>query len=353
MKTKKESVLPSSMNNKSKKMGKKTRKISLVLTTLVSMIGCFLYSEACKQLTYNSLDISFKEIKEIEYGTANYNPLSLVEDSKGSITKYTKKVDTKKVGKQELVFEIAKNGISKKIKVNVEVKDTKAPTIALKEEEITITEGDSYDLNTNVEKVNDIVDGDLAYNEDEELPHYTISSDFDNNKPGTYTAYIKAVDSNGNSEEKSYQIKVEAKPVQKIVQKENYTNAKATVDTSSVVNAALSLIGTKYTYGGSSIETGFDCSGFVKYVYNTVGKNISRSSKSQIYDGMAVERQNMQAGDIIIWSTNSNNIPTHASIYIGDNTIVHAINSTRGVQTTNINYWENNGGGHIVSIRRI
>jgi len=339
-----DSILPSKNINKRKKV------IIGILVLLVLITSVLIYNFICIKMIYNSLDISFKKIKEIEYGTANYSSLDLIEDSNGKITKYTKKVNTSKLGKQELAFEITKAGVSKTITVDIEIKDTTAPTILLKENEVTITQGETYDLNSNVEKVNDTVDGDLIYNGDEKAPRYTIASDFDSNKPGKYGVTINAVDSSGNTQEASYQITVNAKVVNKPIV---YTNRPASIDTTNVVTTALSLIGTKYTPGGNSLETGFDCSGFVQYVYKAVGKDISRSSKTQIKDGDAIERKNMQAGDIIIWSTNSNDIPTHASVYIGDNTIVHAINSSKGVQKTSVNSWENCGGGHIVAIRRI
>lgn len=343
MKLTNDGILPSK-NKKRKKI------IISILYLLILITSILVYNNICIKIIYNSLNISFKEIKEIEYGTANYNALDLVKKSNGSITKYTKKINTEKIGKQELEFEISKSGISKTITVDIEIKDTTAPTISLKNDEITITEGQTYDLNSNIEKITDNVDGDLTYNAKEKEPRYTITSDFNNNKPGEYIVNIKAVDSNSNTKEASYKINVKAKP---IIKTQNYSNKPASIDTTNVVTTALSLIGTKYSYGGNNIENGFDCSGFVQYIYKAVGKNISRSSKTQMNEGTAVERKNMQAGDIVIWSTNSNNTPTHTSVYIGESTIVHAINSTKGVQKTNINSWENGGGGHIIAIRRI
>lgn len=131
----------------------------------------------------------------------------------------------------------------------------------------------------------------------------------------------------------------------------NYSNVEASVDTSSVVNAAYSLLGTRYTAGGTSPSTGFDCSGFVNYVYGVTGTSIGRSSSAQLGNGSAISEGDLQPGDIIIWANNGSNFASHSSIYAGDGTIIHAT-SNKGVQQTNLNNWKN-WGQHIIGIRRI
>lgn len=354
METKKDSVLPS--NKKTvRRLTKRTKRIGLCsLATATLLIGCLTYDNFNKKLIYDSLDISFQEVKEIEYGTANYNPLSLVKHSnEGSKITYKNNVDTTKVGKQEVVFEISKSGISKEFKVDVEVKDTNAPTINLKENEIAITEGENFDLNSNIEDVIDSVDGNLAL-DDETSPHYTIESDLDSNKPGEYNVTVKATDSNNNITETTYKVKVQEKPkVQTVAapKVENYTNNPATVDTTNVITAATSLIGTKYRSGGTTPETGFDCSGFVKYVYSLFGVNLSGGSSSQLKMGQAISENNLQAGDIIIWANNGSNSASHSSIYAGDGSIIHAT-TNKGVQKSNLNSWKT-WGQHIIGIRRV
>lgn len=356
MKTKSD---PISKKDTKKRRIKKSVIISFGVITLCTFFIGYGAKALYRENVYKNLDIDFKEVKEIEYGTANYDAMSLVKAvSDGEITNYTKDVDTLKVGSQELEFEITKGNVVKKVKVKIEVKDSNSPDVALKSDAVTITQGQEFDLNANVESVKDVVDGDIPYTDIEnENAGYTISGNLDVNTPGEYDVTVKAKDLNGNVSESGYKVNVEAPApsVNAEVQKNQnvvYSNAPATVDTSSVVSAAYSLIGSKYSYGGSNPETGFDCSGFVQYIYGAIGKNISRSSGTQLNDGFAVSRENMQPGDIIIWSTQSNDVPTHSSVYVGDNTIVHAINSSRGVQESDLSSWETYGG-HIVGIRRV
>ena len=358
MENEKNSILPASKNKKMRKIDKRTKRISICLmVTILSCVSCVAYDNMRRQVIYDSLDISFTEVKDIEYGTANYNPLSLVKHTnEGSKTTVKNEIDTSKVGKQEIVFEVSKDGVTKEIKTTVEVKDTSAPEVTLKNEEITITEGEDFDLVSNIEKVADKVDGDLAYAEGEsEDANYTVTSDFDKSKPGEYEVTINATDANGNTTETKYKVKVNEKPktVQRTVEQkqETYTNKAASVDTSSVIGAATSLMGIRYRGGGTSPETGFDCSGFVKYVYSLFGVNLSGGSSSQLHAGTAVNEGNMQAGDIIIWANNGSSSAAHSSIYAGDGTIIHAT-TNRGVQKTSLSNWKA-WGQHIIGIRRV
>ncbi len=330
----------------------KARAGLLVLFVTVGLYGYFTYNLVQKQETYDNLNISFFDTKNIEYGTANYNVLDLVENVYGgSIIKYTKNLDTSKVGTQEVVFEISKDDIVKEVKLNVEIKDTNAPEITFKKNEISIYKGDNFDIKSNIEKVADIIDGDISLSNDETTAHYTVSSDFDANKAGKYTVTVTAYDNNGNSSDASYKINVNEKPQPQSNPAVVYTNRAASVDTSSVVAAAQSLLGTRYVSGGTNPNVGFDCSGFVKYVYSLFGVSLSGGSSSQLHAGAAVNEGSMQAGDIIIWANNGSSSASHSSIYAGDGTIIHAT-SNRGVQKTNLNSWKN-WGQHIIGVRRV
>ena len=349
-----------SKKNKTKRILKKKRTFIIGLAFLFTFTGYVANAVHVKH-TYNNMKISFTSVKEVEYGTANYNPLDLVKNVKaGKIKKYTKKIDTTKLGKQELVFEVEKEGVVKTYKIEVNVKDTIAPEIKLENEEVTITAGDEFDVKSNIKSVNDIVDGDIAYteNKEEEKAHYIVETDF-KNEPGEYTVSVNAVDSNNNATSSNYKIKVNPKPVVVPVQRtqtnttsnQNYYSGPASIDTSSVISAAKSLIGVRYSSGGTNPNTGFDCSGFVQYVYGAVGKSINRSSSTQLANGAAVSESDLQAGDIIIWANNGNNSASHSSIYAGDGTIIHAT-SNKGVQQSSLNNWKN-WGQHIIGIRRV
>ena len=104
----------------------------------------------------------------------------------------------------------------------------------------------------------------------------------------------------------------------------------------SVVEYAKQYLGCKYVAGGSSPEGGFDCSGFTSYVYKHFGISLSRSSKGQINDGIAVEKSNLQPGDIVVFNNSSNTSIGHVGIYIGGNSFIHAANPKEGVIITSL-----------------
>lgn len=86
-----------------------------------------------------------------------------------------------------------------------------------------------------------------------------------------------------------------------------------------VVNYALSFQGLPYVWGGTT-PAGFDCSGFVQYVYKHFGYNVSRSTYTQISDG--IEVSNLQPGDLVFFG--DYNAPHHVGMYIGNGCYVHA-----------------------------
>ena len=111
---------------------------------------------------------------------------------------------------------------------------------------------------------------------------------------------------------------------------------------SSVVDTAKSFIGSKYVYGGAS-PSGFDCSGFTSYIYKQYGVNLNRTATGQFQNGVAVDRDDLQAGDLIIFGKSESSI-SHVGIYMGDGMIVHAANPSRGVTTDTIEsgYYDRN-----------
>lgn len=110
------------------------------------------------------------------------------------------------------------------------------------------------------------------------------------------------------------------------------TNTSSTSG-SSVVEKAKSFIGSKYVYGGSS-PNGFDCSGFTSYIYNQYGISLNRTAAGQNSNGTAVDRGNLQPGDLVLFGKSGIN---HVGIYVGNGQIVHAANASRGVTTDTIN----------------
>ena len=96
---------------------------------------------------------------------------------------------------------------------------------------------------------------------------------------------------------------------------------------------AQGFAGYPYVYGGTT-PSGFDCSGFVQYVYAHFGYSIHRTATAQLQDGWYVSRDALQPGDIIYFGYGST--ATHVGIYLGGGAFVHAANSNSGVIISNL-----------------
>lgn len=108
-------------------------------------------------------------------------------------------------------------------------------------------------------------------------------------------------------------------------------------NTNNLTDYAQTLLGTPYIWGGTT-PNGFDCSGFLMYVYKQNGKKIPRTV-SEIWNfAQAVDQ--LQAGDLVFFETYKKG-PSHAGIYIGNQQFIHAGTST-GVTISNLstNYWQ-------------
>ncbi|MGB4812459.1 MAG: C40 family peptidase [Methylophilaceae bacterium] len=108
-----------------------------------------------------------------------------------------------------------------------------------------------------------------------------------------------------------------------------------------VLMNAVSLTGIRYKYGGNTPETGFDCSGFVSYVYKqTINLTLPHNAQAISQIGKAIPRQQLQAGDLVFFKTIKNAI-SHVGIYMGENRFIHAPNSRGQVRIESMDegYW--------------
>lgn len=103
---------------------------------------------------------------------------------------------------------------------------------------------------------------------------------------------------------------------------------------STIVDHALSLLGTPYVFGGTT-KKGFDCSGFTQYIYQASGISLPRTSYSQFNSGVAVSKSDLQLGDLVFFSTYTKGA-SHVGIYIGGGRFVHADNPRLGVTITSL-----------------
>ncbi|NPU83795.1 MAG: hydrolase [Syntrophaceae bacterium] len=91
-----------------------------------------------------------------------------------------------------------------------------------------------------------------------------------------------------------------------------------------LVNTASSFIGVPYLWGGTSSDTGFDCSGLAMTVYQLNGLDLPRSSREQFEDGNAVALEDLQKGDLVFFATSGNGKVSHVGIYAGEDVFIHA-----------------------------
>ena len=98
-----------------------------------------------------------------------------------------------------------------------------------------------------------------------------------------------------------------------------------------IVEYAKAYLGTPYKYGSMSGKS-FDCSGFTSYVFKHFGVSLNRSAAGQLSNGAAVEKADLQAGDIVIFSDKAINkaAASHVGIYIGNGEFIHASSRRSG-----------------------
>lgn len=105
----------------------------------------------------------------------------------------------------------------------------------------------------------------------------------------------------------------------------------------AVVAFALQYVGCPYVYGGNSLTNGTDCSGFTSLVYANFGYSLNRVSSDQQYNGIAVSLDELQPGDVLLYSNGGYYIG-HAALYIGNGQVVHASTPSQGIIVSNAFY---------------
>jgi peptidoglycan DL-endopeptidase CwlO len=101
-----------------------------------------------------------------------------------------------------------------------------------------------------------------------------------------------------------------------------------------VVRFARRFLGVRYVYGGASPSTGFDCSGFTRFVYSHFGIVLPHYSGGQFSMGRRVSRSGLRPGDLVFFDGVG-----HVGMYIGGGRFIHAPHSGTRVSVASLNGW--------------
>ncbi|MDO5350114.1 MAG: SH3 domain-containing C40 family peptidase [Lachnospiraceae bacterium] len=116
----------------------------------------------------------------------------------------------------------------------------------------------------------------------------------------------------------------------------NASTAVVSATRTAIVAYSKQFLGNPYVYGGTSLTSGTDCSGFVMRIYEHFGISTGRSSRDQAANGRTIAIDAVQPGDLLFYA--SGDYINHVAIYIGGGQIIHAASSKTGIITSPANY---------------
>ena len=119
-----------------------------------------------------------------------------------------------------------------------------------------------------------------------------------------------------------------------------FHSVSAASDQEEAIKVAKSYIGVPYVFGGTT-PNGFDCSGFIRYVFEKVGIDLPRISADQYNAGTKVSKAELEPGDLVFFEKTYNKAGiTHSGVYIGNNEFISAT-SSKGIKVDSLSstYW--------------
>ena len=183
---------------------------------------------------------------------------------------------------------------------------------------------ENYDYSEDYsEESGDDSSSDVQYDEDGDVVSGSSSSDYE------YDEYGNVIDSDNTVDYDSSE------------SSSGSSSSSSSGSGSSVVDYATQFVGNPYVWGGTSLTSGADCSGFVQSVYANFGVSLPRTSYEQQNAGTEVSYADAQPGDLICYGG-------HVAIYMGNGQIVHASNSRDGIKVS-----DNAAYRTITSVRRL
>ena len=120
-----------------------------------------------------------------------------------------------------------------------------------------------------------------------------------------------------------------------------------------IIDYAAKFLGCKYVYGGNT-PSGFDCSGYVKYVFKHFGVDLTRTSANQYANSVRIKKSELKIGDLVFFSQNAGSSKVgHVGIYVGGGQFIHAAAPGKGVRYDSLNstYYSSHyiGSGRVLS----
>ncbi|HFC6397320.1 TPA: C40 family peptidase [Neisseria polysaccharea] len=119
-------------------------------------------------------------------------------------------------------------------------------------------------------------------------------------------------------------------------------NDRTSGSADELIGNAMGLLGVAYRYGGTSVSTGFDCSGFMQHIFKrAMGINLPRTSAEQAQMGTPVSRSDLQPGDMVFFRTLGGGRISHVGLYIGNDRFIHAPRTGKNIEITSLShkYW--------------
>lgn len=230
-----------------------------------------------------------------EFKLENY---LVASDDMGSVTNtITGSVDTRKEGETQTIKVSTKDDAKNEVvsTLNFTVKDISGPKINLSSNEVEVAKGDAFDPRMYLISAIDNKDGDVTAN--------VSVGGIDTNTTGNKSVEFSVLDAAGNKSVASLSVKV-------------YTPG------TKILETAYTKLGSPYKWGATGPNS-FDCSGFTSWVYRQHGISLSRTAQAQSQGGVAVDRSNLQPGDLVFFGSGTGRI-THVGIYVGDGKMIHS-----------------------------